>query len=48
MESYCVNCWEEFYPIEGNSDREFCSYECEEEYFAQMDLDTEHYNYGRN
>lgn len=50
----CLNCREEFAPLEGNETREFCSWECEEVYQEHVDEmnavlydNTDHYNYGR-
>jgi hypothetical protein len=45
----CVNCHEEFEPIEGNDTRDFCSWGCEDEYY-RYDPDVEEYvqTYGRN
>jgi hypothetical protein len=45
----CVNCREEFSPIEGNETRDFCSWECEDEYPWDPDENTQAYNegYGR-
>lgn len=31
----CLNCLDEFAPIEGNEEGEFCSYSCEEEHFLK-------------
>lgn len=42
----CLNCREEFNPIEGNETREFCSDFCESENWDKED-NTLHYNYGR-
>jgi len=42
----CINCHDEFSPIEGNDEGEFCSYSCEEEHFLkengheELNIDT--------
>lgn len=46
----CLNCREEFDPIEGNETREFCSWDCEEVYQADRDAEYAAYDqgFGRN
>jgi hypothetical protein len=43
----CVNCREEFSPIEGNETRDFCSWICEEEYAEVENEQAYNEGYGR-
>lgn len=45
----CVNCGDEFAPIEGNDEADFCSLDCEDEYSEKMDAAAEVFeeDYGR-